>query len=386
MSRPASNAGGGRGRGASRPHTWWRRFVDGVSTRSTAITGRPLAGLFFGVAMLFVVQSGLLWWLNGSLAYTNRPLGPIAYGGYVVGLPLLLVLTSIGFLLRGDRPLPPTATFGSLLACVALEVLVVIGVCDATAAGPYMQMLILVGAGYQLRPLGAWIVTGAIVVATAVTSWVLTTPLLAARTTTVTATVALVACWLLVQARQAHENTLIAHRREARTDALTGAATRLALDEWLAEVAGTSGRGVGFVLVDVDGFKQVNDRHGHHVGDRVLQRVCAVLLDRAGPGDIVTRLGGDEFAVASVSVDENETQRSAAALARALAEPAAGLPLIAASLGVVYLPMSEVTEGGLDALMCAADARMYADKNRRAMSQPVPGPRSVSARGSRPNQ
>jgi diguanylate cyclase (GGDEF)-like protein len=359
-------------------------LVDAVSTRSTAITGKPLAGLFFGVAMLLVVQSGLVWWLTGSFAYTNRPLGPIEYGAYVVGLPLLLVLASIGFLLRGDRPLPPTATFMSLLGCVALLGVVLIGICDTTAAGPYLQMLILVGAGYQLRPLGAWIVTILIVIATGVTSWVLSTPLLAARTTTVTATVALVACWLLVQARQTHENTLIAHRREARTDALTGAATRLALDEWLVEVTGRPGRGVGFVLVDVDGFKQINDRHGHHVGDRVLQRVSSVLLDLARPGDIVARLGGDEFAVASVHVDENETQRSAASVAEALAGPAQGLPAIAASMGVAYLPMADVIEGGLDALMSAADARMYAGKSRRTMSQPVSGPGgSVPAPGPR---
>jgi diguanylate cyclase (GGDEF)-like protein len=165
---------------------------------------------------------------------------------------------------------------------------------------------------------------------------------------------------------------------------LTGAATRLALDEWLVEVTGRPGRGVGFVLVDVDGFKQINDRHGHHVGDRVLQRVSSVLLDLARPGDIVARLGGDEFAVASVHVDENETQRSAASVAEALAGPAQGLPAIAASMGVAYLPMADVIEGGLDALMSAADARMYAGKSRRTMSQPVSGPGgSVPAPGPR---
>ena len=53
--------------------------------------------------------------------------------------------------------------------------------------------------------------------------------------------------------------------------------------------------GMGLLLVDCDRFKQINDDHGHLVGDRVLQNVAAILRSVAGPEDVPCRLGGDEF-------------------------------------------------------------------------------------------
>ena len=81
-----------------------------------------------------------------------------------------------------------------------------------------------------------------------------------------------------------------------RTDELTGLYNRRGLTQHLAERRrnGALG-GLGLVLIDCDRFKQVNDEHGHLVGDRVLQSVASILRSVVGDGDLACRLGGDEF-------------------------------------------------------------------------------------------
>ena len=86
----------------------------------------------------------------------------------------------------------------------------------------------------------------------------------------------------------------------ATLDHLTGCLNRRAFDSRLAaevDHAHRLGRGLSVLIVDVDHFKQVNDGHGHLVGDQVLSRVSAALRDTSRAGDIVGRIGGDEFAV-----------------------------------------------------------------------------------------
>ncbi|MBW3549910.1 MAG: GGDEF domain-containing protein [Proteobacteria bacterium] len=81
-----------------------------------------------------------------------------------------------------------------------------------------------------------------------------------------------------------------------RTDELTGLYNRRGLVLHLQERStdGPAG-GMGLILVDCDRFKQVNDDHGHLVGDRVLQSVASILRSVVGPGGVACRLGGDEF-------------------------------------------------------------------------------------------
>ena len=81
-----------------------------------------------------------------------------------------------------------------------------------------------------------------------------------------------------------------------RTDELTGLANRRGFQLHLEQRRRhdmLAGRGL--LLVDCDRFKEVNDEHGHLVGDRVLQGVANILRSAAGPDDIACRLGGDEF-------------------------------------------------------------------------------------------
>ena len=95
-----------------------------------------------------------------------------------------------------------------------------------------------------------------------------------------------------------------------RTDELTGLYNRRGLTLHLQECRSIGAlHGVGLLLIDCDRFKQVNDDHGHLVGDRVLQGVANILRSVAGPDDLACRLGGDEFCLL---VDGRPTRRSPA--------------------------------------------------------------------------
>ena len=151
-------------------------------------------------------------------------------------------------------------------------------------------------------------------------------------------------------------------------DPLTGLANRELLAERLRAALARdirSGGSTAVLFLDLDGFKQVNDRHGHAVGDEVLRRVAARLSGVVRPSDTVARLGGDEFVV----LVEACTPDSVGALLRrlevALAEPVAVEDLsllVSASVGV-----ATVTGGQADAagLLSLADARMYDVKRAR---------------------
>jgi diguanylate cyclase (GGDEF)-like protein len=99
--------------------------------------------------------------------------------------------------------------------------------------------------------------------------------------------------------RAAREETLV---RLAYRDPLTGLANRRAIDEAIRriELSGPAGGArISFVMIDVNGLKQVNDTHGHQAGDRVLTAVAGLLNEHFGAlhGTLIARIGGDEFAV-----------------------------------------------------------------------------------------
>lgn len=98
------------------------------------------------------------------------------------------------------------------------------------------------------------------------------------------------------EAARAHARIAHAYRRLAFEDPLTGAPNRRAFDEKITQL-GDTGAEAMLLMIDLDGFKQVNDCFGHAVGDRVLQQVARRIDRELGPGDFTARLGGDEFAV-----------------------------------------------------------------------------------------
>jgi diguanylate cyclase (GGDEF)-like protein len=119
---------------------------------------------------------------------------------------------------------------------------------------------------------------------------------------------------------------------EAREDALTGLLNRRGFTERLeVEVARAhrDGAGLALVMLDLDGFKAVNDREGHEMGDRVLARIGAILAATIRDGDVAARIGGEEF----VLVLPREGAREAAVVAERVRALSAG-PERRASHGV----------------------------------------------------
>lgn len=153
---------------------------------------------------------------------------------------------------------------------------------------------------------------------------------------------------------------------QARHDPLTGLRNRLWLGEHLAQMAGT--QETALVLVDLDGFKQVNDRHGHAVGDAVLRAFAHALATRCRPTDQAARLGGDEFVivmagVASHAAADDAVRRVLEAALLSVRLPDGAPCALGASFGVAV-----VAAGARDAerALAEADAAMYAAKRQRA--------------------
>lgn len=108
----------------------------------------------------------------------------------------------------------------------------------------------------------------------------------------------------------------------ALTDGLTGVQNRRYFDDALKEYLGEFrriGKPVGLMLLDLDHFKQVNDTHGHDVGDEVLKAVAKTLKDMTRYHDVVARLGGEEFAVVAPNMDPDLLLKLAERIRRAIA-------------------------------------------------------------------
>lgn len=147
----------------------------------------------------------------------------------------------------------------------------------------------------------------------------------------------------------------------ATHDALTGLGNRGAFQETLAARL-RSGEPAALLLVDLDGFKQVNDAHGHAVGDALLLEVGRRIGRTLRARDRAFRLGGDEFAVVLAGLGAEEVATLAGGLVVALSRPAVieGLTVgVSASIGSAIAP----TDGAEpDALMIAADLALYEAK------------------------
>ncbi|QRE72903.1 GGDEF domain-containing protein [Methylobacterium aquaticum] len=148
-------------------------------------------------------------------------------------------------------------------------------------------------------------------------------------------------------------------RRQSVTDPLTGLTNRRGLEEAFDALHATGRRPTLFYL-DLDGFKQVNDRLGHGTGDIVLREVARRLRDVVGPHDTVCRLGGDEFLVLAAQIDRRAAQRVGDRIVAAIAVPFAIDDNLSAKIGVSI----GIAEDGstLAAMMLRADQALYASK------------------------
>lgn len=153
-------------------------------------------------------------------------------------------------------------------------------------------------------------------------------------------------------------------KRIAHFDALTGLANRVLLAERLQAAmkrAHRSGARMAVVFIDLDGFKGVNDKHGHEMGDRLLVRLARRMQAVVRDTDTVARLGGDEFAVVLTHISDSTSYvPMVERLLEALAQP--GLikgetVQVSGSIGVSLYPQAEEVDA--DQLLRQADQAMY---------------------------
>ena len=183
-------------------------------------------------------------------------------------------------------------------------------------------------------------------------------------------------------------------REQAITDPLTGLYNRRYLRDFLEREflrARRSGTKVAAIMIDVDHFKRVNDRHGHEAGDRVLTEIAALLRRSVRGTDFVCRYGGEEFvlilpeaSIESVRQRAEELRASVRLLKIRFREKS--LELSTVSLGVAVFPENA---GDVDSLVRSADEAMYQAKREGrdrvvvagASGEPAPPGRPGETRG-----
>jgi diguanylate cyclase (GGDEF)-like protein/PAS domain S-box-containing protein len=166
-------------------------------------------------------------------------------------------------------------------------------------------------------------------------------------------------------------------RHDAMHDALTGLWNRAAFTQYAEKACARAARDsstLALLFVDLDDFKQVNDTHGHELGDQVLIEVALRLRGCLRGGEVIARLGGDEFTVLLEGIERQDVaievaDRILAALAPPTSDATGGQEL-EASVGIALNPAGRLS---LAELLREADGAMYAAKRTRASSWELVG-------------
>lgn len=154
----------------------------------------------------------------------------------------------------------------------------------------------------------------------------------------------------------------------ARRDALTGLNNRFAMDMFFEQAVANATRHdkrLAMLFLDLDGFKAINDTHGHKTGDLVLVAIAERLKSAFRDTDIVARIGGDEFVTILVDIDSHDSggaQTTAEKLLNLIGEPIELGDItcrVRASIGISFFPDHGTT---LNHMMLAADKAMYTAK------------------------
>jgi diguanylate cyclase (GGDEF)-like protein len=298
--------------------------------------------------------------LLGTLALPHSPDRDAAG---LVAVAIAAYLAALGFLVVFDRlPLwfyEVTPLLGTILVSLA----VYFGGSEAPAAYAAYYFWVVLAACYFLRPAVA-----AVHLALASAGYGIA--LLASEGVAVpglnwaVATGSLfVVGFLMTALRGQMERMLTELGRAARTDSLTGLANRRELEGRFAgelERSTRGGRPLAIVVLDLDWFKEFNDRFGHTAGDHALVQLSEALRRATRTSDIVARLGGEEFAVLAPETDEHEGYQLAERLrAEVRATFARQQEKMTVSCGVATFPLHGITAGEL---LHSADRALYEAK------------------------
>jgi diguanylate cyclase (GGDEF)-like protein len=321
----------------------------------------------FAFAIVLVAPAGALvaMWVASCLgdAVRRKPLQRILFNAAQMELSLcaaLLVLqapTGQDLLGHGGPPITCVLLLLGAAACAFLTNIVLTSVVLARHERVGTFALIRDGVVQSLSTDGMLLALAPVFAVAAAHSAVLV-PLLA------------VAVWNVYRAA----NLALQRQHEATHDALTDLPNRrefFAKSRQALTYSERHGESFAIALLDLDGFKQINDQLGHQVGDLVLQEVANRLQDARRSGDVVGRLGGDEFAILLAHVDDIESAESATKrIFDALAEPlvVGGFPVkVGGSYGIAMYPLHG---SDVDVLLVHADEAMY-DAKRSEGSVPI---------------
>jgi len=172
------------------------------------------------------------------------------------------------------------------------------------------------------------------------------------------------ATWVLVGLRKRLLEAELHHRAVANRDSLTGVANRRHFDEALErELARRGESPLALLIVDLDDFKEVNDTHGHPIGDAVLRRVAERIQSILRSTDTLARIGGDEFAVIAPGAQGDGARLMAESICGAVSTQYSdsGIPAPSASVGWAICPADGED---FETLIRAADECMLNRKRR----------------------
>jgi diguanylate cyclase (GGDEF)-like protein len=283
-------------------------------------------------------------------------------------------LASLGFAVRGPLPMhrraPVTA---AMMPVVALALWVSGGATSEVAPLLFFTVLFL---AWFFPPATAWPLAGLLVAAYA-------SPLLYDDRAVAVGYPAHVLAFAVTAGgatrvmqglKRRLERAEAEQRAMAECDPLTGLQNRRSFDAALVRaLRDDEAAKAVLVLFDFDGFKAINDAHGHPAGDAVLRAVAAVCRGVVRDGDCLARLGGDEFAVVAPAAGEAAAVRIVEALTAAIAtaELPAGVPRVTATFGAAVAPDDAFDPEGL---VRRADERLL--RRKRSI---VPRPTRAAA-------
>jgi diguanylate cyclase (GGDEF)-like protein len=411
---------------ASDEHRVWRQFLLGVLVLATVGTVMPFLGPMLGpagdvgwgdlavtsgsVVASALFYQGLIHW-NRVRTLTSDP------SDWLNGVSAVLALVALGNLLTPALPAELTSLPGWQVQLLLFGVsggFIVLGTCGTVAeiggltrdarawwvlvaaAVVFASQVTCLFLGVAALPLtqSAWLLAGAVVAGCAVVRpGAMTARPAENQSAAIGALVVLVsgvailvvkdvaapnATWLItvfaavavlgVSVRIIRLVEDLSHlartKHEARTDELTGIANRRGLIAAMHESLATAER-TTLMIVDLDRFKAINDRHGHAVGDQLLREMTAVFTAHVPRGGLLARLGGDEFAVLLQDTPTADALAVAQALSRTRTPLSGGRDkslTIDASVGVAVAEAGgpDAVDGG--ELMRRADVAMYRAK------------------------
>jgi diguanylate cyclase (GGDEF)-like protein len=298
-----------------------------------------------------------------ALSWLDFAMGGCAVGALAVTtgaeLPATIAASGAAAALGLARWRVSAALACALVGLIALGEVPVLAVVPFAAAAWLREPVATPGPEFSPVVLAALLAYAATALTLLVVGQFVSLPPVAATLATVTVLAGMARAGLTIVDR------LQVSHRQAVTDDLTGLGNRRHLLARLDEAIGSTDDEVALLLIDLDGFKELNDTLGHVAGDEVLRQIGPRLQDALRPGDTLARLGGDEFAVVLDPGDEASASAAGLRLRAALERSFAvgGIRVhIDASIGIALFP-----EHAHDALglLQRADVAMYEAKRTR---------------------